>query len=91
MTEESNVFEIRMSTTAMRMSAVRCTYTGALPAPTLRQGLPAAFAAATALGPPVVHMKSTPGWWNRYCDTSSDGSGITWSELGGSPAASPAS
>ena len=80
-----------MSTTAIRMSALRCTYTGALPEPTLRHGLPAALAAATAFGPPVVQMKSTPGWWNRYCDTSSDGSGITWSACGGRPAASPAS
>ncbi len=63
--------------TAIRTSALRCTYTGALPEPTLRHGLPAAFAAATAFGPPVVQMKSTPGWWNRYCETSSDGSGIT--------------
>src|SRR6516225_5462859 len=73
------------------MSALRCTYTGALPGPTLRHGFPASFAAATAFGPPVVQMKSTPGWWNRYCDTSSDGSGITWSELGGRPTAWPAS
>ena len=80
-----------MSTTAIRMSALLCTYTGALPDPTLRHGLPAAFAAATAFGPPVVHMKSTSGWWNRYCETSSDGSGITCSACAGSPAASPAS
>ena len=53
--------------------------------------MPAAFAAATAFGPPVVQMKSTPGWWNRYCETSSDGSGMTCSACGGSPAASPAS
>src|SRR5437764_5075230 len=73
------------------MSALRCMYTGALPGPTLRHGLPAAFAAATAFGPPVVQMKSTPGWWNRYCETSSDGSGITCSAWAGSPATSPAS
>src|SRR5947209_17639801 len=90
-TEESNVFETRMSTTAILTSALRCRYTGALPAPTLRHGLPAALAAAGALGPPVVQMKSTPGWWNRYWETSSEGSGITCSELGGNPAASPAS
>ncbi len=52
-------------------------------------GLPAWFAAATALGPPVVQMKSTPGWWNRYWETSSVGSGITCSAPGGSPASSP--
>src|SRR5437660_10200888 len=90
MTENTNVFESKMSMTAIRMPTLWRTYTGALPAPTLSHGLPAAFADATALGPPVVQMKSTPGWWNRYCDTSSDGSGITWSECGGSPAASPA-
>src|ERR1035441_4726378 len=90
MTDESNVFEPRMSTTAMLTSALRCRYTGALPEPTLRQGLPAELAAATALGPPVVQMKSTWGWWNRYWETSRDGSGITWSALGGSPTASPA-
>src|SRR5450755_298896 len=89
-TDASNVLETRMSTTAILMSALPCTYTGALPGPTLRQGLPAALAAATALGPPVVQMKSTPGWWNRYCETSSDGSGMTWSAWGGRPAASPA-
>ncbi len=52
--------------------------------------MPAAFAAATAFGPPVVQMKSTPGWWKRYCETSSVGSGMTWSVSGGMPAASPA-
>ncbi len=80
-----------MSTTAIRISALLCRYTGALPEPTLRHGLPAAFAAATAFGPPVVQMKSTPGWWNRYCETSREGSGITCSACAGSPAASPAS
>src|SRR6476619_2556948 len=54
-------------------------------------GLPAALAAATAFGPPVVQMRSTPGWWKRYCETSSVGSGTTWSVSGGRPAASPAS
>ena len=54
-------------------------------------GLPASFAAATAFGPPVVQMKSTPGWWKRYWDTSSVGSGTTCSAFGGRPAASPAS
>src|SRR5206468_6037356 len=29
-------------------------------------------------------------WWKRYCETSSDGSGITCIAFGGSPAASPA-
>ena len=89
--EESKVLEISMSVTAMPMSALRCTYTGALPAPTLRHGLPARLAAATARGPPVVQMKSTPGWWKRYCETSSVGSGITCSAFGGRPARSPAS
>ena len=36
-------------------------------------------------------MKSTPGWWKRYWETSSVGSGMTWSASGGRPAASPAS
>src|SRR5947209_11094539 len=90
MTDESNVLETRTSTTAIPMSAERWTYTGALPEPTDRQGLPAWLAAATALGPPVVQMKSMSGWWNRYCDTSSVGSGMTWIVWGGSPAASPA-
>ena len=53
-------------------------------------GLPAAFAAATAFGPPVVQMKSTPSWWNRYCEMSRVGSGITCSACGGRPASSPA-
>ena len=54
-------------------------------------GLPAALAAATALGPPVVQMKSTPGWWKRYWETSSVASGTTCSASGGRPARSPAS
>ena len=90
-TDASKVFEMSMSTTAMETSALRWMYTGALPGPTLTQGLPASFAAATALGPPVVQMKSMPSWWNRYCETSSVGSGITWRASGGSPARSPAS
>ena len=53
-------------------------------------GLPAAFVAATAFGPPVVQIRSTPGWWNRYCDTSSVASGTTCSASGGRPASSPA-
>ena len=53
-------------------------------------GLPASFVAATAFGPPVVQMKSTPGWWKRYCDTSSVASGTTCSACGGRPASSPA-
>ena len=52
--------------------------------------MPAALAAATAFGPPVVQMKSTPGWWKRNCETSSVGSGITCSVSGGMPTASPA-
>ena len=35
-------------------------------------------------------MKSTPGWWKRYCETSSVASGTTCSASGGSPASSPA-
>ena len=89
-TDASNVLEISMSTTAIGTSAVRCRYTGALPAPTLSVGLPAALAAATAPGPPVVQMRSTPGWWKRYCETSSVGSGITCSASGGRPTSSPA-
>ncbi len=77
MTEASNVFEISMSTTAMLTSALRWMYTGALPGPTLMHGLPASLAAATAFGPPVVQIKSTPGWWKRYWETSSVGSGTT--------------
>ncbi len=80
-----------MSTTAIGTSADPWMYTGALPEPTPMQGLPAAFVAATAFGPPVVQMKSTPSWWKRYCEMSSVGSGITCSASGGSPAASPAS
>src|SRR4051812_41162901 len=53
-------------------------------------GFPAALAAATALGPPVVQIRSTPGWWKRYCDASSEGSGMTCSAPGGRPSASPA-
>ena len=53
--------------------------------------MPAALAAATAFGPPVVQMKSTPGWWKRYWETSSVGSGMTCSVPGGIPARSPAS
>src|SRR5436309_3195330 len=91
MTDASNVLEISTSTTAIGTSALACRYTGALPGPTLMQGLPASFVAATAFGPPVVQIRSMPGWWNRYCDTSSVGSGTTWRAYGGSPAASPAS
>ena len=36
-------------------------------------------------------MKSTPGWWNRYCEVSSVASGTTWRASGGRPARSPAS
>ncbi len=61
-----------------------------MPAPTEMHGLPAALAAATAFGPPVVQIRSTPGWWKRYCEASSDGSGMTCSAPGGSPSASPA-
>ena len=57
------------------------------PGPTLRHGLPAALAAATAFGPPVVQMKSTPGWWKRYWETSSVGSGIDLERVGGQPGA----
>ena len=64
-TDASNVFEISVSTTAPVMSADRCTYTGALPGPTLRQGLPAELVSSTILGPPVVQMKSTSGCRNR--------------------------
>ena len=52
--------------------------------------MPASFVAWTAFGPPVVQMKSTPGWWKRYWETSSVGSGITWRACCGSPASSPA-
>jgi len=53
-------------------------------------GLPAALAAATAFGPPVVQIRSTPSWWKRYCDASSVASGMTCSASGGRPSASPA-
>ena len=53
-------------------------------------GLPASFVAATAFGPPVVQMKSTSGWWKRYCEVSSVASGTTWIAFGGRPASSPA-
>jgi hypothetical protein len=64
-TEASNVLEISVSTTMPVTSADRCTYTGALPGPTLRHGFPAAFVSATIFGPPVVQRKSTPGWPKR--------------------------
>ena len=53
--------------------------------------MPAALAAATAFGPPVVQIRSMPSWWKRYWETSRVGSGITWSASAGSPADSPAS
>src|SRR5450755_4281819 len=90
MTEASKVLEMRMSTTAIRRSALRCTYTGAFPGPTPRHGLPASSVARTALGPPVVQMKLTPEWWKRYWETSSVGSGITCRVWGGRPTSSPA-
>ena len=73
-----------MSTTAIPMSALGAGRQ-AFPAPTLSDGLPAAFAAATAFGPPVVQIRSIPSWWKRYWETSRVGSGITWSASGGSP------
>src|SRR5215217_4549352 len=71
-------------------SADRCTYTGALPGPTLRHGLPAALVRATIFGPPVVQRKSTSGWRKRWYVTSWAASGITCSAPCGRPAASPA-
>src|SRR3954449_1306649 len=54
-------------------------------------GFPASLVAATALGPPVVQIRSTPSWWKRYCEASRVGSGTTCKAPGGRPAASPAS
>jgi hypothetical protein len=86
-TEASKVFEIRMSTTALRTSAVRCRYTGALPGPTLITGFPAWLESSTmrgtAGGPDQVDLV---GWRNRAWVTSSAASGITWSASGGIPA-----
>lgn len=41
--------------------------------------------------PPVVQMKSTPGWQNRYWVSSCVGASMHWIAPGGMPAASAAS
>ena len=50
---------------AAAVTLLGVAYTGALPGPTLRHGLPAALVSATIFGPPVVQRKSTPGWRKR--------------------------
>jgi hypothetical protein len=40
---------------------LRCTYTGTLPAPTARVGLPLLYAARTIPGPPVASTSATSG------------------------------
>ena len=85
-TEASKVLEIRMSTTAIAHVGAAVDVDGRVAgADAEARACRPRWPAATAFGPPVVQMKSTPGWWKRYWETSSVGSGITWSASGGSP------
>src|SRR5579859_4185710 len=81
----SKVLEMMMSTTAVLRSADFSRYTGVLPGPTPRAGLPELYAAFTTPGPPVASIRPTALWRIRNALSASVGASTQVKTPSGAP------